>query len=132
MKVVFDANVLLSAFLTRSGVAQQVFIRAIETHQVLSSEYILREVSKTLSGKLKIPVPEVASFMSYARSRMAIIDLPENSPSICFEDPKDIPILHLLEVSGAHYFVTGDKKVLELKKYKRTLILSLREALELL
>ena len=132
MKVVFDANVLLSAFLTRSGVAQQVFVRAVAAHQVLSSEYILREVGKTLSGKLKVPAPEVAHFMNYARTRMVVIDLPKDSAHIHFEDPKDIPILHLLEVSGAHYFVTGDKQILELKKYKQTLILSLREALELL
>ena len=132
MKVVFDANVLLSSFLTRSGVAQQVFVRVVAAHQALSSEYILREVGKALSGKLKVPAPEVTHFMSYARARMALIDLPEDAPSIHFEDPKDIPILHLLEVSGAHYFVTGDKKLLELKKYKQTLILSLREALELL
>ena len=132
MKVVFDANVLLSAFLTRSGAAQQVFVRAVAAHQVLSSEYILREVGKTLSGKLKVPAPEVAHFMNYARTRMAVIDLPKDSAHIHFEDPKDIPILHLLELSEAHYFVTGDKKLLGLKKFKRTLILSLREALELL
>jgi len=132
MKVVFDANVLLSAFLTQVGVAQQVFLRTVAAHQVLSSEYILHEVGKTLSGKLKVPAPEVANFMSYARSRMTIIDLAGSSTHIHFEDPKDIPILYLLEVSGAHYFVTGDKKLLELKKHKQTLILSLREALELL
>ena len=132
MKVVFDANVLLSAFLTRSGVAQQVFVRAVAAHQVFSSEYILREVGKTLSGKLKVPAPEVASFINYSRTRMAVIDLPEDVAHIHFEDPKDIPILHLLEVSGAHYFVTGDKKLLALRKHKQTLILSLREALELL
>jgi predicted nucleic acid-binding protein len=89
-------------------------------------------VGKTLSGKLKVPAAEVAYFMNYARTRMAVVDLPDNSPPIHFEDPKDIPILHLLEVSGAHYFVTGDKKLLALKKHKQTLILSLREALELL
>ena len=63
---------------------------------------------------------------------MAVVDLSDNFSHIHFEDLKDIPILYLLEVSGAHYFVTGDKKLLELKKFKQTLILSLREALELL
>lgn len=71
-------------------------------------------------------------FTRYLRTHMTVIDLPEKIEKIDFEDPKDVPILHLLEAAGVHYFVTGDKKLLGLKKHKQTLILSLREALELL
>ncbi len=132
MRVVFDTNILLSAFLTQGGVAQQLFAKAVASHAVLSSEYILQEAVKKLSGKLKVPEREIGSFMRYVRARMTVIDLPEKVARIDFKDPKDIPILQLLEAAGVHYFVTGDKKLLELKKHKQTLILSLREALELL
>jgi putative PIN family toxin of toxin-antitoxin system len=132
MKVVFDTSVLLSAFLTKSGIAQQLLERVFAVHTSLTSEYILREATAKLSGKLNVPEREVEFFTRFLRTRMTAIDLPEKSGRINFEDPKDIPILHLLGVAGAHYFVTGDKKLLDLKKHKQTLFLSLREALELL
>ncbi|HNX68423.1 MAG TPA: putative toxin-antitoxin system toxin component, PIN family [Candidatus Omnitrophota bacterium] len=132
MRVVFDANVLLSAFLTRDGIAQQLFVRVLADHETLVSEYILREAVEKLSGKLKIPEREVEVFARYIRARMTVIDPSEKAGPIDFEDPKDIPILRLLEAGGVHYFVTGDKKLLGLKKHKQTLILSLREAFELL
>lgn len=132
MRVVFDTNILLSAFLTEGGAAQQLFAKVVAAHAILTSEYILQEAVGKLSGKLKVPEREIGFFMRYVRTRMTVIDLSEKVGRIDFKDPKDIPILHLLEAAGIHYFVTGDKKLLELKKHKQTLILSLREALELL
>lgn len=132
MRVVFDTNILLSAFLTKGGIAQQLFTRVAATHTMITSEYILREAAGKLTIKLKVPEREVISFTSSLRARMIVVDVPANAEEIAFQDPKDIPILNLLEVAGAHYFVTGDKKLLDLKKHKQTLILSLREALELL
>ncbi|MFH1800864.1 MAG: putative toxin-antitoxin system toxin component, PIN family [Candidatus Omnitrophota bacterium] len=132
MRVVFDTNILLSAFLTKDGVAQQLFARVIAGHEILASEYILKEAVEKLSGKLKVPERETGSFMRYVRTRMTVIDLSGKTRRVDFEDLKDVPILHLLEFAGVHYFVTGDKKLLALKKHRQTLILSLREALELL
>ena len=132
MRIVLDTNVLLSVFLTRGGVAEQLFAKVVAAHAALISEYILQEAARKLSQKLKVPDREVEAFIGYVRSRMTVIDLSGKKMAIDFEDLKDIPILNLLEVAGAHYFVTGDKALLELKKHKQTLILSLREALELL
>lgn len=132
MRVVFDTNVLLSAFLTQGGAAQQLFMKVLGKHTILTSDYILREAEEKLSQKLKVPAREIGVFMRYLRSRTSVIGLTHEASPIDFEDPKDIPILQLLEVSGAHYLVTGDKKLLALKKHKQTLLLSLREALELL
>lgn len=132
MRVVLDTNILLSAFLTKGGAAQQLFVRSIAVHRVLVSEYILREACEKLSGKLKVPDALVAVFIGYVRTRATVPDLPEKEGHIDFEDRKDVPILQFLDAAGAHFFVTGDKKLLALKKYKKTFILSLREALELL
>jgi putative PIN family toxin of toxin-antitoxin system len=132
MRVVFDTNILLSAFLTEGGAARQLFSRIVANHALLASEYILQEAVGKLSGKLKVPGREIVSFMCYVRARITVVDPSEKPEHIHFKDPKDIPILLLLEVAGVHYFVTGDKELLALKKHKQTLILSLREALELL
>jgi len=132
MRITLDTNVLISAFITTQGIASRVLLRGIEEHEVCLSHYILREFKEKLIGKLRYPPFLVEAFLRFLMSRTRVVLDDASVVSSRFSDPKDIPILHLLEVSGAHYFVTGDKKLLELKKYGKTLILSLREALELL
>lgn len=132
MRITFDSNVLISAFITTQGIASRVLLRAIAEHEVCLSHYILREFKEKLIGKLQHPPFLVEMFLRFLEARTRVVLEDTSLAAAHFSDPKDIPILHLLEVSGAHYFVTGDKKLLELKKHKQTLILSLREALELL
>jgi putative PIN family toxin of toxin-antitoxin system len=132
MRVTFDANVLISAFITTEGIASRVLLRSVEQHEVCLSDYILREFRENLILKLQYPSGLVDIFLKFLVSRSQLFSPRVAAVAPDFSDPKDIPILQLLEVAGVHYFVTGDKKILALKKHKQTLILSLREALELL
>lgn len=131
MKVIFDTNLLISGFFTTAGISQYVFSLGVKRHTVILSEYILEELERKLTGKLKIPGNQIEMLIQFLRSRALVLDPPAN-PRIRFTDRKDIPILNLAEVSGAHYLVTGDKDLLNLKKIGRTLILSPREAIEAL
>lgn len=132
MRITIDTNVLISAFITTQGIASRILLRSLEEYEVCLSPYILREFKEKLVNKLRYPPSLVDAFLRFLESRARIVLEGASASDPHFSDPKDFPILHLLEVSGAHYFVTGDKKLLELKRYKQTLILSLREALELL
>lgn len=100
-------------------------------HAVILSEFILEEMREKLLKKLRLPENLTAETVRFLKRRSLVIKAPVN-PHIHFEDKNDIPILSLLEASGAHYLITGDKKLLALKKFKQTLILSPREALEIL
>ena len=122
MKVVFDTNVLISAFLTTTGPSQSVFTAALKRHTVVLSEYILKEFEKKLVGKLRMPVERVRHAVDFLRRRVTVLDI---------SGKKDLPLLALLETAQAHYFVTGDKKLLELKKHKSALFLTPREAMEI-
>ena len=130
MRVVFDTNVLISGFLTTAGVSQYVFMAAVKRHQVIVSEYILKELEHKLTGKLGAPQELVKEAVHFLRRRALVLNIHEN-PTIDFPDKKDKPILSLVEASKANYFVTGDKKLLALKKFGPTLFLSPREAMEI-
>jgi len=132
MRIIFDTNVLIAAFITTQGIASRVLLRSLEEHEVCLSEYIFSEFRKRLTNKFRFPSGLIDLFVRFLSTRARILSEGAPTSTAHFFDPKDIPILKLLEVGGAHYFVTGDKKLLNLKKYKHTLILSLREALELL
>lgn len=131
MKVVLDTNVLISGFLTTTGPLQYVVKLALKRHSVILSEYILEEFQAKMKTKLKMPQELVKQALDYLRRRAIIFDvLP--SHKIQFTDPKDIPILSLVEATKVNYFVTGDKKLQSIKKLGPTLFLSPREAMEIL
>ena len=131
MRVVFDTNVLISGFLTSTGVSQSALAAAFKRHTVVLSEFILEELRRKLTVKLGVPGKE-AEAVSQFLARRAVILKTAPRPKIKFADKKDIPILSLVETSAPHYLVTGDKKLLELKKFAQTLILNPREVLEVL
>ncbi len=131
MKIVFDTNVLISGFLTVTGASQYVVSLAFKRHDVVLSEYVLDEMKRKLVEKLAIPHSKAARAVQFLKQKAVILKVPSN-PKIHCRDKKDIPILSLAEASRAHYLVTGDKALLEMKKVGKTLILSPREALEVL
>ena len=130
MKIVLDTNVLISAFLSTAGASQHIFSSVLKWHTLILSDYILKEFEVKLSGKLGFPRESVREAAAFLARQAALLDPPLKS--ISFQDKKDVPILALLEASGAHYFVTGDKKLLDLKKWKTTFFLTVREAIEIL
>lgn len=131
MKIVFDTNVLISAFLTTTGPSQHVLSLALKRHAVILSEYILEEFERKLIHKFGISHDSVEKTIVFLRKRTIVLNVKQAS-KIEFPDKKDIPILVLLEKSQAHYFVTGDKRLLELKKWGATLVLTPREAMQVL
>lgn len=131
MKVVFDTNILISGFLTSTGVSQSALTAGLKRHTVILSEFILEELRKKLVGKLGVPEKEVEVVTHFLRTRAVVLKISPN-PKIQFGDKKDIPLLSLVEACAPHYLVTEDKKLVELKKHKQTLILTPREALEAL
>ena len=131
MKIVFDTNILISAFLTTSGPSEYVFKLGLKRHTVILSEYIIKEFVEKLSEKFQIPHEKIDTAVRFLRNRAVVVQVPAN-PHLKFSDKKDIPILALLETMNPHYFVTGDKKLLEIKKRGGTLFLSLREAMNIL
>ena len=84
-----------------------------------------------LIHKLEVPHALVQRTVHFLRQRTIVLEVPVN-PNIEFEDKKDEPILSLIDVAKANYFVTGDKKLLALKKRGQTLFLTPREAMEIL
>ena len=130
MKIVFDTNVLISGFLTPTGPSQHVLGIALKRHVVVLSGYILKEFERKLSGKLQMPREVIKQAIDYLRAKAAVFETVPN-PKIKFSDIKDVPILSLIRLSKAHYCITGDKKLLDLKRFDAAIFLTPREAMEL-
>jgi putative PIN family toxin of toxin-antitoxin system len=129
MKVVFDTNIFISAFITPGSQAEKAVLRTIEGKDVLFlTKGILDKLLFILSTKFsrdKEEISRVAVFLS------EMAEWVESSEEInVLRDGPDNRILECASSGNADIIVTGDKELLRLKRYGKTEIISLKEYLE--
>jgi len=129
MKVVFDTNIFISAFIISGSQAEKAVSRIIEGRDVLLlSKGILDEVLTVLSTKFSRDKEEI-SRVAVILSEMAEWVEPSEKIKVLHDDP-DNRILECAVDGNSDTIVTGDKELLKLREYKKTRIISLKEYLE--
>ena len=121
MKVVLDANVLISAFVT-PGVCRRLLAHCIANHEAVLSEYVLDETRRNLTGKLRVSDPTAAAYVELLRQMVSPV-LPEHIERGACRDPKDLPVLGTAVAGGADCLVTGDEDLLTLGSFRGVTIL---------
>lgn len=130
LKVVFDTNVWISAFLF-GGLPKKAIDLAREKCQVFCSIFILDEMRKVLAEDFSVPQEKIEILTQ------EIIDSAEIVPVIgrvvkISRDPKDNPILSTALEAKADFLVTGDHHILGLKKSGKLKIVNPRRFLEII
>ena len=125
MKIVLDTNVYIAAFLS-NGLCAEVYQHCLKYHELILSDYILKEVQKNLIRKLDQSAADVSETLEIlvegaTRVTPHVFDKP-----IC-RDSSDDPILGTALAGMAEYLVTGDDDLLSLKHYKHVRIVSPRD-----
>jgi len=124
VKVVLDANVLVAAFAAR-GLCEAVYQVCLAEHEVVVSDYLLREVRRALRGKLKISAGHADEIVALIRENALSVKPSEVEANAC-RDPQDLPVLGTLLAGQADCLVTGDQDLLALKSFHSVPILSPR------
>jgi len=128
MKVVFDTNIFISAFVIPGSQAEKAVLRIIEGRDVLLlSKGILDELLTVLSTKFSRDKEEI-SRVAVILSEMAEWVVPSEKIKVLNDDP-DNRILECAVSGSADVIVTGDKELLRLRGYEKTKIISLKEYL---
>ena len=125
MKVVVDTNVLISAFIA-TGSCKDVLEYAVESHEVIISPYILRELGEKLRGKLGFSEQDYREIRDLLLEHVLIVRESEEYRPQC-SDKKDIPLLQLCLTVNADILITGDAQIRRLKRIGNTRIISPRE-----
>ena len=125
MRVVFDTNIFVSAFVIPGSVAEKAILKIIEGKDVLLlSRDILEELLSILATKFSRDKEEI--------SRVAVIlaEIAEwIAPDVRISALKDDPDNRVFECAvfgRADVIVTGDKDMLRLRGYQDTKIVSLK------
>ena len=129
MRVFLDTNVLASALTTR-GLCAELFEVVLQSHELLTSRPVLRELERILPGKLGQSEEVTEGFINLLHTHALMVNAAPPFPSL--PDPDDEPIVASAIAGNAKVFVTGDKALLELQSVEHVPIISPRNFWEML
>lgn len=107
MRVVFDTNVLVSAFLAR-GLCADLLRLVLSEHTLVSSEVVLAELRDVLSGKARLPQQQIDAIEALLRDQ-PIAPRPLGILQLGLVDGDDEWVLASAVLTEADLFVTGDQ-----------------------
>jgi putative PIN family toxin of toxin-antitoxin system len=110
VRVFFDTNVLVSAFLAR-GLCADLLRLVLSEHTLLSSEVVLAELRDVLSRKGRLPMQQIESIEAFLRDQ-PIAPRPATILELGLVDVDDEWVLASAVLAEADLFVTGDQSVL--------------------
>jgi len=127
VRVVFDTNVYIAAFVA-DGICARLVRRARKREcELLLCHIIIHEFSSKLKAKFRCTTKEIEQACSLiSEAATAVLDEGVLSAPVC-RDQKDDPILACVQTAAAEYLVTGDKDLLVLKQHGRCTIVSPRD-----
>ena len=129
MKAVFDTNIFVSALALRDGQAERAIDLVLDARVSLCiSKEIIHEVVGVLAQKFS-KSPEDLSRTAVFLSELAELVVPRKKLAVLDDEP-DNRILECAATGNADVIVTGDRAMLNLKKYQEIRILSLRQFLD--
>lgn len=129
MRVVFDTNIYVSAFVLPGSEADAALIRVIDgTDRLIISKAIIDELLEVLARKFSRHADELAHTAVFL-SDLAEVVRPRRRIHVLHDDA-DNRILQCAKTGRAEAIVTGDREMLALRAFDQIRILSLREYLE--
>ncbi len=128
MKIVFDTNIFISAFVIPGGKAEEAYFHALRRDFTLySSVAILTETAQKLREKFDWQQDRITSLLK-AIAKVAIVVNTEPHLHLVADEP-DNRVLECAEAVDADLVVTGDKHLLFLKHFRNSNIVRLSDFL---
>ena len=130
MRVFLDTNVLVAAFAAR-GLCAELFELVLLEHELIFGPSVLRELSKALQRKLKLPARDATAITAFLADEASQL-MESSDPAAAAVDPDDAIVLGDALGGQAEVFVTGDAKILGMAQHGDMRIVSPRGFWELL
>ena len=124
MRVVFDTNIYISAFITPGGRAEIAWLRAVNGEFILfTSVPILTETARKLREKFRWDDEHIKAAVRHAAAVGTVVK-PTLTLAVLADEP-DNRILECALEAKAGVIVTGDRHLLDLGEYEGVVIVTL-------
>ena len=108
MKIMVDANIIVSAILFPKSIVARVFNHIIDNYTLVLSQYTIDEVDDVFNEKFPYRIDEMNNFMKKVPYELFILEkIDRKYPDI--RDKDDLPVLANAIESNSDLLVTGDK-----------------------
>lgn len=121
MKVFFDTNVLISAFIAH-GASSEVFEYCLSSCRVFTTQFVLDETRKVLSPEFRFSPAVVEEICGFLSGNLELVEAEPLDEPIC-RDPDDEFILSGALSAAVDCLITGDEDLLVIEEYKGIRIL---------
>ncbi len=121
MKILLDTNVLIAAFIT-PGICHELLEHCLRRHQIVLSEFLLTEFQTHLVHKFHFSSREIRAAVGLLRQRVIVVE-PVTLPDRVYRDEDDDQVLGTALAGQADCIVTGDKDLLDIKKFNSIAII---------
>jgi putative PIN family toxin of toxin-antitoxin system len=129
VRVVFDTNILVSAFVFAGGRGEAALQKIIEEHdELVLSKPILDELLGILARKFSRDAEELARVAVFIAALATFVS-PRRRLRVVQDEP-DNRVLECALTGRAQAIVTGDHALLALKDFRGVRLLSLRDYLD--
>jgi putative PIN family toxin of toxin-antitoxin system len=116
VRLLFDTNVLIAAFVAR-GACSELFEHCVRNHALITSPALLAELDTTLRRKFGATVRAARAVPALLKRRVDLIDPRSLDCPVC-RDPDDDKVLGAALAGRCNCIVTGDKDPLVLKSFE--------------
>lgn len=128
MRVVLDTNIYISAILFGGNPREIINLARLDKIKVLTSEYILWELRSVLKNKFDVPENRLNTIEHDILNLATLVRITTYINEIK-KDPADNNILSCAIDGKAKAIITGNKHLLEQKKYENIQIIKPRDFL---
>ncbi len=116
MKVFFDTNVWLAAFLSH-GTCHELVEHCLGAHHLYFSKGVRDEVEEKLTEKFRFPDKQAREIIAFIEKNSEMVKQPIEVPKAC-RDSDDDAVLAAAVACAADCIVTGDEDLLVLKEFQ--------------
>lgn len=116
MKIFFDTNVLIAAFIVR-GTCSELFNHCLVEHKIYISQWVLDELYEKLVRKFRFPKTKVDQIVNFICKNTKMITYTPLSTPIC-RDPDDDQVLASAVSGNVDCLISGDEDLLVLKNFQ--------------
>lgn len=113
MRIFFDTNVLIAAFLTR-GASGDVFSHCLSHHEILISEFVLEEFERVMKKKFHFSQDRIERTLGFLRREATTISSVRITKRLSRDKDDDQILADTLNVH-ADLLLTGDQDLLILR-----------------
>jgi putative PIN family toxin of toxin-antitoxin system len=130
LRVVFDTNVLISAFVFPGGAPETAYRAALSGKVTLvTSPPLLAELARVLADRFGWEDTMVETAVGQV-ARIGTVVRPREKVSVIRRDPDDDRVLEAAREGSADVIVSGDRHLLDLRSWEGVRIVRVAEFLE--